>query len=259
MSDIRDYQRVQNSRGGFDSTIDQGLRAYMIKVYNLMALGLVVTGIVSFLISGFATTLDPYAASYALKSGVMLTSFGTLLYASPLSWVVMFAPLGVCIFMSVRINSLSINAARITFFVYAALIGLAISSIFIMYTNKSIVQTFFITAASFVSLSLYGYTTKKDLGPIGSFMLMGACGLFLLILANIFMRSSVVDMAIAAMGVVIFSALTAYDTQVIKEQYADNYGMEYIERQSVLGALRLYMDFVNIFISLLRLLGNRRD
>ncbi|ACT56925.1 Bax inhibitor-1/YccA family protein [Candidatus Liberibacter asiaticus] len=259
MSDIRNYQRVVNSGSGFGSTIDQGLRAYMIRVYNLMALGLGVTGIMSFLVNILATTVDPDAASIIINRGVMLTGFGALMYTSPLRWIFIFAPLGVFIFLNVRLHSLSAYAAKMMFLLYSALIGLSLSSFFLVYTSKSIVQTFFITAASFGSLSLYGYTTKRDLGPIGSFMIMGAFGLFLLSLVNLFMRSSAIDLTMSAMGLVIFSALTAYDTQKIKEAYSDRYDVAYAERQSVIGALMLYMDFIQIFVHLLRFLGSRRD
>ncbi|MEG8098799.1 Bax inhibitor-1/YccA family protein [Candidatus Liberibacter brunswickensis] len=259
MSDIRNYQRVVNSRSGFDSTIDEGLRAYMIKVYNLMAFGLIITGVTSFLVSSLATTSDVYSASLVVRNGVVLTEFGKLIYTSPLSWIIMFSPFAVVIFMSVRLHSLSTSKARMLFFLYSVLIGLSLSAIFLVYTNKSILQTFFITAASFGSLSLYGYTTNRDLNPIGSFFLMGLAGIILVSLVNIFVRSSAVELALSTMGILIFAGLTAYDTQKIKESYSGNYGSSYMDRQSIMGALMLYMDFINIFMYLLRFVGNRRD
>ncbi|AKK20204.1 Bax inhibitor-1/YccA family protein [Candidatus Liberibacter africanus] len=258
MSDIGNYQRVVNSKGRFDTTVDEGLRLYMIKVYNLMALGLIITGVMAFLISSFATTLDP-AESVARFHGLMLTRFGVMMCQSPLSWIIMFAPLGAVLFIQLRLNSLSSSALMTSFLVYSALVGLSLSYIFLIYTSKSIVQTFFITSASFGCLSLYGYTTKRDLGPIGSFLIMGLFGICLIGLVNIFMRSSSVELALSVLGLFIFSGLTAYDTQRIKEGYSEHCGASYLERQSVMGALVLYMDFINIFLYLLKFTGGKRD
>jgi len=174
MADIRPYQtRVANAGASADASIDQGLRAYMLKVYNLMALGLVITGVAAFAAIALATTSDPASAVATLPNGTMLTSFGVAIFGSPLRWVVMLAPLAAVFFLSFRVNKLSVSAAQITFAVYAALVGLSLSSIFLIYTSASIVQTFFITATAFGALSLYGYTTKRDLTAIGSFLIMG--------------------------------------------------------------------------------------
>ncbi|MBL0848803.1 MAG: Bax inhibitor-1/YccA family protein [Candidatus Liberibacter ctenarytainae] len=259
MSNLRNYQRVVSSKGRSDHTIDEGLRAYMIGVYNNMALGLVITGIVSFLVSALATTLDPSAASVALRNGIMLTDFGVALYTSPLAYVVMFAPLGLCLFMQVRLRYLSSSALRTTFFIYAALMGLSLSSIFLHYTNKSIVQTFFICAASFGSLSLYGYVTKRDLTPLGSFMIMGVFGVMIASLVNWFLKSPAMELAISIMGLIAFAGLTAYDTQKIKESYSEGYSTDDVNRSSIMGALMLYMDFIAMFMYLLRFMGQRRD
>jgi FtsH-binding integral membrane protein len=227
--------------------IDQGLRAYMLKVYNLMALGLAITGVAAFV-----------TWQMAVQDG-HLTQFGQVLYGSPLRWVVMLAPLAVVFFLSFRINSMSVAAAQTTFWVYAALMGLSLSSIFLIYTGQSIVQTFFVTAASFGALSLYGYTTKKSLSGMGSFLIMGLFGLIIASLVNIFLASSALGFAISAIGVLIFAGLTAYDTQKIKEMYFEADDVAIMGRKAILGALTLYLDFINLFTFLLQFLGNRNN
>jgi FtsH-binding integral membrane protein len=227
------------------AVIDQGLRSYMLKVYNLMALGLAITGIAA------------YAAfTFAFADG-QLTAFGQAIYLSPLKWVVMLAPLGLVFFLSFRINSMSVSAAQTTFWIYAGLMGLSLSSIFMIYTGQSIVQTFFVTAASFGALSLYGYTTKRDLSAMGSFLIMGLFGLIIASIVNIFLASSALDFAISAIGVLIFAGLTAFDTQKIKEMYFEADGADVAGRKAIMGALTLYLDFINLFLFLLRFLGNR--
>ncbi|MBP1858531.1 Bax inhibitor-1/YccA family protein [Rhizobium herbae] len=246
MADLRNYQTRMSPAGAqAGAVIDEGLRTYMLKVYNLMALGLAITGIAA------------YAAfQFAFADG-QLTAFGQAIYVSPLKWVVMLAPLALVFYMSFRINSMSVSAAQTTFWVYAGLMGLSLSSIFLIYTGQSITQTFFVTAASFGALSLYGYTTKRSLSGMGSFLMMGLFGLIIASIVNIFLASSALDFAISAIGVLIFAGLTAYDTQKIKEMYFEADGAEVAGRKAIMGALTLYLDFINLFLFMLRFLGNR--
>jgi FtsH-binding integral membrane protein len=246
MSDPRNYQTRMSPAGAqAGAVIDEGLRSYMLRVYNLMALGLAITGIAA------------YAAfAFAFADG-QLTAFGQAIYVSPLKWVVMLAPLALVFFLSFRINSMSVSAAQTTFWVYAGLMGLSLSSIFMIYTGQSIVQTFFVTAASFAALSLFGYTTKRDLSGMGSFLIMGLFGLIIASIVNIFLASSALDFAISAIGVLIFAGLTAFDTQKIKEMYFEADGADVAGRKAIMGALTLYLDFINLFLFLLRFLGNR--
>ncbi|MCM2396367.1 Bax inhibitor-1/YccA family protein [Rhizobium sp. S95] len=258
MSELRNYQSRMGQSGAQSATmIDEGLRSYMLKVYNLMALGLAITGIAAYVTFMMATTTDPSAAAVQLGNGTMLTSLGAALYQSPLQWVVIFAPVALVFFMSFKIQSMSVSAAQTTFWVYAALMGLSLSSIFLIYTGASIVQTFFVTAASFGALSLFGYTTKRDLSAMGSFLVMGLFGLIIASLVNIFLASSALDFAISAIGVLIFAGLTAYDTQNIKESYYEADGADVASRKAIMGALQLYLDFINLFLFLLRFMGNR--
>ena len=238
--------------------IDEGLRAYMLSVYNLMALGLAITGVAALGMSMLATTNDPASAVATMGNGVMLTSIGTALYGSALRWVVMLAPLAFVFFLSFRIQSMSVAAAQGTFWAYAGVMGLSLSSILLVYTGQSVVQTFFVTAASFGALSLYGYTTRRDLSAIGSFMVMGLFGLIIASLVNLFLASSALQFAISAAGVLIFAGLTAWDTQDIKNMYYEGEDADTMGRKAVMGALRLYLDFINMFMFLLRFLGDRR-
>lgn len=240
-----------------DASIDQGLRSYMLGVYNTMAIGLVITGIAAFVISSLATTTG--FSLYQLPNGVKLTQFGVTFYTSPFAYVVMFAPLVAVLFLSIRIGSLSTSTARAIFFGYAALVGLSLSSIILRYTPGSITQTFFITAAAFGSLSLYGYTTKRDLTGLGSFLFMGLIGILLAMIVNIFLGSSALQFAISVIGVLIFAGLTAYDTQTIKLMYYEGDEVESRGRKVVMGALTLYLDFINMFVFLLQFLGQNRD
>lgn len=225
---------------------DEGLRTYMLKVYNYMALALAVTGIAAM-------------ATFNLSfSDGQPTQLGMLLYNSPMKWVVMFAPLGLVFFLSARINKMSIASAQTTFWIYSALVGVSLSFIFMVYTQTSIVRTFFITAAAFGSLSLYGYTTKRSLSGMGSFLMMGLFGLIIAMVVNIFMQSSALQFAISAIGVLIFAGLTAYDTQKIKEMYDHvSHDETMMGRAAIMGALKLYLDFLNLFMFLLSFLGNR--
>jgi FtsH-binding integral membrane protein len=258
MADMRNYQTRPVGYGTqADASIDQGLRSYMLRVYNLMAIGMVITGLAAVGTSMLATTNDPALATATMGNGTMLTNVGTALYGSPLRWVVMLAPLGMVFFLSARIHALSTATAQLAFWAFAALMGLSLSSIFLVYTGESIVQTFFVTAASFGALSLYGYTTKRDLTGMGSFLFMGLIGLLLAMVVNIFLQSSAMSFVISGAGVLIFAGLTAYDTQQIKEMYYENDDSETSGRKAIMGALRLYLDFINLFTFLLSFMGNR--
>ena len=246
MADFRNFPNRAQAGVQSDAMIDEGLRTYMLKVYNLMAVGLALTGVAAFM-----------TFQLAFSNGE-LTAFGQAIYLSPLKWVVMLAPIGLVFFMSFRINSMSVSAARTTFAVYAALMGLSLSSIFVIYTGQSVVQTFFVTAASFGALSLYGYTTKKDLSAMGSFLIMGLFGLIIASIVNIFLQSSAMSFAISAIGVLIFAGLTAYDTQKIKEMYYESDDVAVAGRKAIMGALTLYLDFVNLFMFMLQFMGNRK-
>ena len=245
MADFNNYQnRMAQSRAQSGAMIDEGLRAYMLKVYNLMALGLAITGVAAY-------------GTYALA--VSNPAFAQLMYGSPLKWVIMLAPLAMVFFLSFRIHTMSVSAAQTTFWVYAALMGLSLSSIFLVFTGQSIVQTFFVTAASFGALSLFGYTTKKDLSGFGSFLIMGLFGLIIASIVNIFLASSAMSFAISVIGVLIFAGLTAYDTQKIKEMYYDADDVAVMGRKAIMGALTLYLDFINLFTFLLQFMGSRDD
>jgi FtsH-binding integral membrane protein len=230
--------------------IDQGLRAYMLRVYNYMGIGVAITGVVAYLTFAMAV-VDTGA-------GLQLTSFGHLIYASALKWVVIFAPLAVVFLISARMNSMSLPGAQLAFWVFAALMGLSISTIFLAYAHASIARVFFITAASFGALSLYGYTTNKDLSAWGSFLFMGLIGIIIAMLVNLFLASSALQFAISIIGVLVFAGLTAYDTQQIKEMYYVGDDGTVAGRKAVMGALRLYLDFINLFMMLLSLFGDRR-
>ncbi|PZN53760.1 MAG: hypothetical protein DIU65_08290 [Proteobacteria bacterium] len=258
MSDFRNYQTRAVPVGHADASIDAGLRAYMIQVYNLMGLGLLITGLAAIGTVMLATTSDPAAAVATLPNGEMLTSFGYAVFASPLRWVVILAPLAAVFFLSFRVQSMSVSAAQTTFWVYAALVGLSLSSIFLVYTTASISQTFFATAAAFGALSLYGYTTRRDLTAMGSFLIMGVFGLIIAMVINIFLQSSALSFAVSAIGVLVFAGLTAYDTQKIKEMYYEGDDTLVAGRKAIMGALRLYLDFINMFMFLLQFMGDRR-
>jgi len=248
MSDIRDFQtRTENPAvGRADAGIDQGLRTYMLKVYNLMALGVALTGLVAYAF-----------AEAAFTSAGAPTAFGMAVYGSPLRWVILFAPIAVVFFLSFRIEKMSLFTAQLSFWIYAALVGASLSSIFLIYTDASIAKTFAVTAASFGALSLYGYTTKRDLSAMGSFMIMGLFGLIIASVINLFLKSSALDFAVSAIGVLVFAGLTAWDTQKIKEMYYDSDGFEVMGKKAIMGALNLYMDFINLFLFMLRFMGNR--
>ncbi len=256
MAELRNYQVRSTPAAGTYADIDQGLRAYMIKVYNLMGLGLLITGLAAVATIMMATTSTPTA--YAIGDGTYLTAFGYAIFASPLKWVVILAPLAAVFFLSFRVQTMSVSAAQATFWVYAALVGLSLSSIFLVYTTASISQTFFATAAAFGALSLYGYTTKRDLTAMGSFLIMGVFGIIIAMVINIFLQSSALSFAVSAIGVLVFAGLTAYDTQKIKEMYFEGDDQLVAGRKSIMGALTLYLDFINLFMFLLQFMGDRR-
>ena len=251
---MSDYDRNVAARGfgaGRAIAIDAGLRAYMIRVYNYMAAGVALTGV--------AAWLTFNAAVQTTAGGTLtLTSFGQTIYGGPMVIVLFLGTLGLVFFMSFRINTLQPSTALLLFLVYAGLLGVMLSSVFLTYTHGSIARTFFISAASFGALSLYGYTTQRDLSPIGSFLTMGLFGLILAMLVNMFLKSSGLDFAISAIGVLIFAGLTAWDTQRIKEMYSANDDGTISGRKAVMGALTLYLDFINLFLFMLRFLGDRR-
>ena len=260
MADLRNYQSRSSAqaRTQAGAVIDEGLRSYMLRVYNLMALGLAITGFAALGTIMVTVTNDPSSAAATLQNGMMLTHAGAALYGSPLRWVVMFAPLAMVFWMGFRIQNMSVSKAQTVFGIYAALMGLSLSSIFLVFTGASITQTFFVTAASFGALSLYGYTTKRDLSAMGSFLIMGVFGLVIAMLVNMFLQSSALSFAISAIGVLVFAGLTAWDTQQIKEMYYEGDSDVVAGQKAIMGALRLYLDFINLFMFLLQFLGNRR-
>ncbi|MFZ1924234.1 MAG: Bax inhibitor-1/YccA family protein [Xanthobacteraceae bacterium] len=256
MSDFdRNYAAAKPGYRTDQVTIDAGLRAYMIRVYNYMAAGVALTGVVAWL-TYQAAGGDAIQVVGGRFTG--LTAFGQAVLQGPLMWVLVLAPLGMVFFMSYRINRISASAALTMFFVYAGLLGLSLASIFLVYTGDSITRVFFISAATFGAMSLYGYTTQRDLTGLGSFMFMGLIGIVVAMLVNVFLRSSGLDWAISVIGVLIFVGLTAYDTQSIKEMYSPMDDGTVAGRKAVMGALRLYLDFINLFLMLLRLFGDRR-
>ena len=232
--------------------MDEGLRAYMLKVYNYMATGILLTGIIALLTFKMSVVTD------SSGSIVGLTQMGNAIYMSGLKWLVMLAPLGIVFYMSFGINKMSAAKAQTTFWIFAALMGLSLSSILLVYTGMSITRVFFICSATFGAMSIYGYTTKRDLTKLGSFLMMGLIGIIIASIVNIFMKSSMMYFVISILGVLIFVGLTAYDTQKIKNMYSASDTGELIGKKAVMGALTLYLDFINLFIMLLRLFGQRR-
>jgi|SRR5215469_5637271 len=221
-----------------DVELDLGLRQYMLRVYNFMAGGLLVTGLVA------------YAA--------VTTGFYQQLAGTPLMWVVLLAPLGAVLLLSFRIERMSTGAAQATFWSYAALMGLSLAGIFLVYTGTSVARVFFISAATFGAMSLYGYTTQRDLSQLGSFLFMGLIGIVLASLVNIFVGSSALQFMISAIGVLVFTGLTAWDTQRIKEVYVTSDPRDVLTKKALMGALALYLDFINLFVMLLQITGQRK-
>ena len=232
--------------------MDEGLRAYMLKVYNYMATGVLLTGIIALI------SFQLSAETNSLGKIVDYTAFGKTIFFSGWRWVIMLAPLGIVFYMSFGINKMSAAKAQTVFWVFAALMGLSLSWILMVYTNTSVARVFLITSATFGAMSIYGYTTKRDLTKLGSFLMMGLIGIIIASVVNIFMKSSMMYFVISILGVLIFVGLTAYDTQKIKNMYSASDTGELMGKKAVMGALTLYLDFINLFIMLLRLFGQRR-
>ena len=228
------YQNPAQTQALFD----EGLRQHMLRVYNYMGLGLVLTGLVAYFVGSTPALYVP-------------------IFSTPLKWVVMLAPLAFVFFFSFRIQTMSTQTAQITFWAFCAVMGLSLASVFLVFTGASIARTFFIAATMFGATSLYGYTTKRDLSQMGSFLIMGLFGVIIASIVNIFLGSSALQFAISVIGVVVFVGLTAWDTQNIKEQYAANYDQESQQKMAVFGALSLYLNFVNLFQLLLNFTGER--
>jgi uncharacterized protein len=255
---MSDFDRnIATARAGYrpEVAIDAGLRAYMIRVYNYMAAGVALTGLVAWFAFQAAGGDSIAIAGHSITG---LTSFGQAIFSGPLMWVLILAPLGLVMVMSFGINRLSPATALTLFFVYAGLLGLSLATIFLAYTGASIARVFFISAATFGAMSLYGYTTQRDLTGFGSFLFMGLIGIVIASLVNIFLQSSGLNWVISVVGVLVFVGLTAYDTQNIKEMYSPMDDGTVAGRKAVMGALRLYLDFINLFLMLLRLFGDRR-
>ncbi|MEX5727306.1 FtsH-binding integral membrane protein [Rhodovulum iodosum] len=259
---MADYNTIRAGQAGQagvrTAQIDAGLRAHMNKVYGTMSVGMLITALAAWSISGLAVSSVP--TEYQIGANEYLTSFGAAIYASPLKWLIMFAPLIMVFAFGAVINRLTAAAAQLYFYGFAMLMGLSISSIFLVFTGYSIAQTFLVTAAAFAGLSLWGYTTKKDISGWGSFLIMGVIGLVIASIVNIFLGSPAVMFAISALGVLIFAGLTAYDTQKIKNDYlqhAHAMDSEWLGKSAIMGALNLYLDFINLFMFLLQFLGNR--
>jgi FtsH-binding integral membrane protein len=222
------------------AVFDEGLRQHMLRVYNYMGIGLVVTGLVAFFVASTPALYVP-------------------IFQTPLKWVVMLAPLAFVFFFSFRMHAMSAATAQMAFWAFCAVMGLSLASVFLVFTGTSIARTFFITASMFGATSLYGYTTKRDLSKFGSFLIMGLIGIVIASLVNIFVGSSALQFAISVIGVLVFTGLTAYDTQSIKEQYAEGFGHEANNKMAVFGALSLYLNFINLFQLLLSLTGQREE
>lgn len=231
----------QGTARGIDrAAFDEGLRQHMLRVYNYMSLGLVLTGVVAFIVG---TTPALYVP----------------IFSTHLKWVVMLAPLAFVLFFSFRIDKISTGGAQALFWAFCAVMGLSLASIFLVFTGTSIARTFFITAAMFGATSLYGYTTKRDLSQFGSFLIMGLIGVIIASLVNLFIGSSMLQFAVSVIGVLVFVGLTAWDTQSIKEQYSENFAHEAQQKLAIFGAFSLYLNFVNMFQLLLSLTGQRQE
>jgi FtsH-binding integral membrane protein len=231
---------------GAEGAIDQGLRAHMLRVYNYMAVGLVLTGVTAYLVAN--TSLGNLFFTQTVN-GFGMTALG---------WVAFLAPIGLVLVLSFGIQRMSAGTAQLVFWVYAALMGVSLATIFFAYTMSSITQVFFVSAATFGAMSLWGYTTKRDLTGMGSFLFMGLIGIVIASIVNIFIGSSALGFAISIIGVLVFTGLTAYDTQKIKEMYYVGDDGSVAGRKAIMGALSLYLDFINLFLMLLRLFGDRR-
>ncbi|MES2294689.1 MAG: Bax inhibitor-1/YccA family protein [Pseudomonadota bacterium] len=244
-----DNRLVRGAASGVAS-VDAGLRAYMLRVYNYMLVGLGLTGAVAWL-----TANTPLAQVFYNQ---VQTVNGIAMQPNILGWIAMFAPLGMVLFLSFGMQKMSFATAQMTFWAYAAVMGVSLSTILFLYTGTSIAMTFFVTAATFGAMSLWGYTTNRDLTGMGSFLFMGLIGLILASLANLFFHSTQLQFVVSVIGVLIFTGLTAYDSQSIKNMYFAGDDGEVMGKKAIMGALRLYLDFINLFLYLLRFMGNRR-
>ncbi|MBS56442.1 MAG: hypothetical protein CMP16_01040 [Rickettsiales bacterium] len=234
------------------AAIDEGLRAYMLKVYNYMTTGLLLTGFIAYFFGKASIVTND------LGQIIGFTQIGAVLFGSPLMWVIMLAPLGFVFYLSARINKMSVSSAQITFWLFASIMGLSLASVFIQFTGASIARVFFITSGTFGAMSLYGYTTKRDLTRLGGFLFMGLIGIIIASIVNMFVGSSAMQFAISVIGVLVFVGLTAYDTQNIKNMYYSGDNETIGSKKALMGALKLYLDFINLFILLLQLFGQRR-
>jgi uncharacterized protein len=253
------------------AAVDAGLRAHMLRIYNYMVLGLVITGVAAFAVHALSVTSDVAAAAKITRDDIeipirlaglnmYLTPLGYAIFVGPMKWPVILAPLVLVFALSFGIERLRPGVAQLLFWLYAALLGVSLASLFMVYTQTSIVRVFFIAAASFGALSLYGYTTQRDLTSLGSFLVMGLFGVIIAALVNLFLASSVLQWVISIVGVMVFSGLTAWDTQRLKNEYI-YFAMDgaSAQRSAIIGALTLYLDFINLFTLLLQLLGERED
>jgi FtsH-binding integral membrane protein len=253
---MAEYDTVRRAGAGVQtSAIDEGLRAHMNRVYGIMSMGMLITGVIAYIVGTDLASARAGQDTMLLSPGLLQTMF-----SSPVKYIIMFAPLAVVFAFGAGINRMSENTARGVFFLFAGLMGLSISWIFAVYTGISIANTFFVTAIAFAGLSLYGYTTKKDISGWGSFLIMGVIGLIVAMVVNMFLQSPAIQFAISGIGVLIFAGLTAYDTQKIKTTYIEMASAgqtEWLGKAAIMGALSLYLDFINMFMFLLSFLGNR--
>ncbi len=253
---MAEYDTVRRTgTNAYMAEIDEGLRTHMNKVYGLMSIAMLLTGIVAYIVGTDLASARAGQDTMLLSTGLLQTMF-----TSPVRYIIMFAPLAVVFAFGAGINRMSENTARLVFYAFAGLMGLSISWIFAVFTSMSIATTFFVTAIAFAGLSLWGYTTKKDISGWGSFLIMGVIGLFVAMLVNIWLQSAAIQFAVSGIGVLIFAGLTAYDTQKIKTTYiemATAGQTEWLGKAAIMGALNLYLDFINMFMFLLQLLGNR--
>ncbi|QJF50446.1 Bax inhibitor-1/YccA family protein [Roseobacter ponti] len=257
---MADVNTIRSAAGSRAAQIDEGLRTHMNKVYGTMSVGMLITFAAAWAISGLAVTTDPALAAAQIGPDQYLTSLGAALYTSPLKWLVMFAPLIFVFGFTAGLNRMSAATAQTVFYVFAAVMGVSISSIFLVFTGYSIAQIFLVTSIAFAGLSLWGYTTKKDISGWGSFLFMGLIGIIAASIVNLFIGSPAIMFAVSAIGVLIFAGLTAYDTQNIKNTYlahAHHGDQEWLRKSGIMGALSLYLNFINMFMMLLQLFGNR--
>ena len=257
---MADVNTIRSAAGSRAAQIDAGLRAHMNKVYGTMSVGMLLTFAAAWAIAGLAVTTDPSQAAAQIGANKYLTSLGAALYLSPLKWLVMLAPLAFVFGLGAGINRMSAATAQTVFYVFAAVMGVSISSIFLVFTGYSIAQIFLITSIAFAGLSLWGYTTKRDISGWGSFLMMGVLGMFAAMIVNWFLQSPAMMYAISLIGVLIFAGLTAYDTQKIKTEdlaHAHHGDSEWLGKSAIMGALSLYLDFINMFMFLLQIFGNR--